>query len=227
MRTHDRVNDKVCSTSKVLGNLQRPREGLRDSPSVSGRPRGFLIVAYGSAFWPVVEWVEDQDNVITNEALLALTESESFDIVLGAAPSGLEALRRLARRWDPLSGGKRRACLRQISGPQDFPAVSEKWEEVVRRYERSKSSGTTTAALEENIKTAALEALVQAELKQHFAMIRARLITYEQVRSEIQAYTEARRSHFAFKTVAAKNTSDPMDVDSFGNGDKKGNKGER
>ena len=30
---------------------------------------GFLIAAYGSAFWPVIEWVEDQDNVITNEAL--------------------------------------------------------------------------------------------------------------------------------------------------------------
>ena len=30
---------------------------------------GFLIAAYGSAFQPVTEWVEDQDNVITNEAL--------------------------------------------------------------------------------------------------------------------------------------------------------------
>ena len=63
----------------------------------------------------MIEWVEDQDNIITNEALdqqigpigaepvddvqekseqvhvalLALTESESFDVVLGAAPSGL------------------------------------------------------------------------------------------------------------------------------------------
>ena len=30
---------------------------------------GFLIAAYGSASQPVTEWVEDQDNVITNEAL--------------------------------------------------------------------------------------------------------------------------------------------------------------
>ena len=29
----------------------------------------FLIAACGSAFRPVIEWVEDQDNVITNEAL--------------------------------------------------------------------------------------------------------------------------------------------------------------
>ena len=94
-----------------------------------------MIAAYGSAFWPVIDWVEDQDNVITIEpldrlfgptgaepvedvqekseqvhvAFLELTESESFDVVLGAAPPGLEALRRLVRRWDPLSGGKRRA----------------------------------------------------------------------------------------------------------------------
>ena len=75
---------------------------------------GFLIAAFGSAFRPVIDWVENQDNVITNEALdrqfgpigaepvediqekseqfhvallvhvalLALTESESFDIFL-------------------------------------------------------------------------------------------------------------------------------------------------
>ena len=51
-------------------------------------------------------------------------------------------------------------------------------------------------------------------------MNRARLITYEQVRSEIQAFSEARRSQFAFKTVAAQSASDPMEVDSFGKGKK-------
>ena len=71
----------------------------------------------------MIEWV----------TFLAVTESESFDIVLGAAPSGLEALRRLVRRWDPLSG-KRRALLRQSLVPelQDHPAALEKWEELVR-----------------------------------------------------------------------------------------------
>ena len=76
-----------------------------------------------------------------HDALLALTESESFDVVLGAAPSGLEALRRLVCRLDPPSGGQRRALLRQILVPdrcklQDLPAELEKWEELVRRYER-------------------------------------------------------------------------------------------
>jgi len=119
---------------------------------------GLVVAAFGSSFRTVIEWVEDQDAPITDRdvddqfgdlghepidqigeknsqlhvALLALTEGESFDIVLGAAPSGLEALRRLVRRWDPLSGGRRRALLRQILVPercklQDLPAGLEKW----------------------------------------------------------------------------------------------------
>ena len=73
----------------------------------------------------MIEWVEDQNNVITSDvlkqqfgplseelvddvleknkqvhvALLALTGSESFDIVLGVALFVLEALRRLVSRW--------------------------------------------------------------------------------------------------------------------------------
>ena len=47
---------------------------------------------------------------------------------------------------------------------QDLAAGLEKGEELVRRYERSKSSGTTTAALLEDMKTAALKALVPDEL---------------------------------------------------------------
>ena len=63
--------------------------------------------------------------------LVALTEGESFDIVLATAPSGLEALRRLVRRWDLLSEVKRRALLRQFLVPdrckvQDLPAGLEK-----------------------------------------------------------------------------------------------------
>ena len=69
------------------------------------------------------------------------------------------------------------------------------------------------AALDEDIKTAALKALVPSELEQHLAMNRARPITHEQVRIEIQAYIEALQSQFEFKTVAAKSTSDPMDVE--------------
>ena len=151
-----------------------------------------------------------------------MTKGQSFNIAFGAAPSSLEALRRLIRRWDPLSGGKRRALLRQILVAdrcelQDFPAGLQKWEALVCRCERSTSGGTTTAAL----KTAALEPLTPIELEQHLPTNRARVITCDQVRNEIQAYLEARRSQFAFLAVAAKNTTDPTAVDSIGTGGKK------
>ena len=68
---------------------------------------------------------------------------------------------------------------------------TKNWEELVRRRERSKLSGATTAALDEDTTTAALEALVPSESKQHLAVNSARLLTYEQVRSEFQAYIEA------------------------------------
>ena len=139
--------------------------------------------------------------------LLAWTQGESFDIVLGAALSGLEALRRLVRRWDPLSGGKRREhfCAKywfQIGANcKIFPEGLKQGEELVHRYERSNSSGPMTA----DIKIAALNALVPSELEQHLALNCARLITYEQVRT--QAYIGARQSQFAFKMIAPKNTS--------------------
>ena len=97
-------------------------KGLRKPPALKRyfaiftewlrKTTGFLIAACGSFFWTVIESVEDQDNVITNNALeqqfgplgekpvydalekceqvhvalIALTENESSDTVLGPAP---------------------------------------------------------------------------------------------------------------------------------------------
>ena len=69
MQVHDQVNARVWSTSKVLEHLQRSRENYASFTEWLRKTTGFLIATYGSAFLPVIEWVEDQDNVITNEAL--------------------------------------------------------------------------------------------------------------------------------------------------------------
>ena len=94
-----------------------------------------------------------------------MTESESFDIVLGAAPPGLEALGssewRKAQSSLAINLGSRSMQTARKTFPQDL-----KWEELVRRYERSQTSGMTTAGLDEDINTAALEALVPCELEQ-------------------------------------------------------------
>ena len=215
----------LSNERQSLVDIKRPWDTsnvFKEESEKCRKTTGVLIAACGSAFPPVTEMMEDRDNVITNEALdrqfvpagaepvedvqekneqvhvalLALTESENFVVVLERHSQ----VRKQCDGWSVVGGGeKRRALLRQICVPdrcklQDLPAGFEKWEKLVRRYERSKSSGTTTIALGDDIKTAALEAPVPGELEQHLAMIRARLITYEKVRSEIQAYIEARRS---------------------------------
>ena len=155
MRIHDRMHVRLQSTSKVLENLQRSRKNLRNSPTGSGRPwfrllrmaqlssqclSGWKIKTTSSrtkhlidssvrlGAEPVGDVLEKSEQV--HVALLALTES--CDIVLGAVPSGLESLRRLVRRWDPLSGGKRGARLRQILVPDrcNLQDLSRRTQEV-------------------------------------------------------------------------------------------------
>ena len=62
------MNAKVLSTSGSLENPLCSREAARFTEWLRKTTR-FLIAAYGAAFRPVVEWVEDQDHVITNDEL--------------------------------------------------------------------------------------------------------------------------------------------------------------
>ena len=130
--------------------------------------------------------VQDKSELI-HVALLALTESGSFDIVLGAAPPGLEALRRLVRRW-----------ILSVEESAE-PFCEKSWFQIgvnCKIWPQDSSSRRNWFA---DTKRAN-----RAEQRQHLAMNRARLITYWQVRSEIQDFIAARRSQFAFKIVAAK-----------------------
>ena len=53
------------------------------------------------------------------QTLMALTEDESQDIVIGAGSgNSLEAWRKLGRRWDPVVAGRKRALLKQIISPE-------------------------------------------------------------------------------------------------------------
>ena len=82
--------------------------GLGNPPTFKGESVRFTKLpargreALDQQFGPLgAEPVDDVQEKSEREhvALLALTESGSFDIVLRAAPPGLEALRRLVRRW--------------------------------------------------------------------------------------------------------------------------------
>ena len=78
------------------------------------------------------------------QVLMALTEDDSQDIVIGAGSGrGLEAWRKLSRRWDPIAAGRKRVLLKQIISPdrcklEDLVGCWERWEEQIRRYEKRK-----------------------------------------------------------------------------------------
>ena len=225
------------------------------------KTQAYVLACFGHSFKQVLEWIEDQDSEITlqdlivefgpeselpvadleerdsqlHTALMSLTEGESFDLVLGSGGRGADALRRLIRRWDPASGGKRRVILKQILVPeraklQDLPQALERWDELVRRYEKRRAGGSAAQSLDGDVKVAALEALVPHELEQHLALHRARLSNYSLVRAEVDGYIDAKVSQSAILGGKPRKTAEStaMDVDSLqkkgkGKGNNKGN----
>ena len=65
--------------------------------------------------------------------LMTLVEGESFDIFLGSGcGEGLEAWRRLHKRWDPLTTGRARGLLREILSPgrAKLSSCKEQWNDL-------------------------------------------------------------------------------------------------
>ena len=173
-------------------------------------------------------------------ALSQLTDGESFDITQNSgAGNGLEAWRRLHRRYDPATGGRKRVLLRSIIDPgrcriDDLGSALERWEELVVRYERRRDDSGRRSQVPEDIKMAALESLVPEDLEKHLFLNQSRLGTYELLRREITSYLEA-RTGVKMKGINVRDKSrehDPnaMDVDSMvrdlkGRGKPKGGRG--
>ena len=105
--------------------------------------------------------------------LMALTFDESFDITVGAgAGEGIEAWRRLAKRWDPLTAGRARSLLRDILAPQrvklpELQAALERLEEQMRRYTGRRDASGAYHPLAEDIKMSSVEALLPEDLEKH------------------------------------------------------------
>ena len=73
--------------------------------------------------------------------LMALTSQEAKDIVANSRKNPLEARRRLQKRFDPTTGGRKRHLLRTIISPGrcsllELQAELERWESCVSRYEK-------------------------------------------------------------------------------------------
>ena len=131
--------------------------------------------------------------------LMTLVEGESFDILVGSGSGeGLEAWRRLHKRWDPLTTGRARGLLREIlslgrAKLVELQGAVERLEDLMRRYTQSRDARNGQRhTLAEGIRMAALEALLPEEFERHCQLQRSRLDTYQKLREEVVLYAEAR-----------------------------------
>ena len=161
--------------------------------------------------------------------LMALTTNESFNITIGSGSGeGIEAWRRLSRRWDPLTAGRARTLLRDILAPKraridTLQASLEALEEQMRRYTQRRDVSGRTHDLAEDIRMSSLEALLPEDLEKHVQLNRQRLGSYELLREEVVLYAET-RTGVARRSHAGGAGAGPMDVDmgSLAKGDWKG-----
>ena len=162
--------------------------------------------------------------------LMAVTEGESFDIVVAVPGRGLEAWRRLHKRWDPLSSGTSRGMLREILTPgkatlETLTGAIERMEDLTRRYCHRKDRRGVRNTLPEDIRMASLEALLPADLEKHVQLNAVRLDNYDALRAEVLLFIETRlgASYRQEKIVQggggggshAGSRADAMDVDTL------------
>ena len=170
-------------------------------------------------------------------ALMTLTEGDGFDVVIGSGDGrGLDAWRRLHKRYDPLTQNKSRGLLKEVLQPprskiDDLLASLERHEELVRRYCNRRGPDGARRELPEDVRMASVECLLPEELEKHVQLNRARLDDYPKLREEIVMYVEARTGSRAPRKKADNQWQySPMDVDSLmrdgkGKGKGKGDKG--
>ena len=131
--------------------------------------------------------------------LSSLTSGESEDLVVGCAnlaASGYEAWRRLNRRWDPVTAGRKRNILRAILNPERTktwegvrPAI-EQLDDLIRRYEARKNESGAREVLSDDIKCTAIELLVPQDLEKHLILNKSRLTNYALIKQEIEVLME-------------------------------------
>ena len=172
---------------------------------------------------PDVENIDKVGEQLYRE-LCHLCTGESEDLVVGAG-NGYEAYRKLCRRWDPATSGRKRNLLRAILNPERCktwtavrPAI-EQLEDLVRRYEARRSASGARELLSDDIKSASLEMLVPTDLEKYLILNKNRLTSYELMRQEIELVVEPSVGSKGSVTRPGQASSSsgpqPMDVDSI------------
>ena len=157
--------------------------------------------------------------------LSALTEGESFDIVMSAGGDhGFESWSKLHGRWNPNTAGRARSLLREILSPTqsklpELMGAIEKMGDLVRRYSSRRDAQGNAHGLAEDIRMSSLEALLPDDLEKHVQLNRSRLTSCGVLREEIKTYCEC-GGHTNARNVRQKGSShpggdDPMDIGAF------------
>ena len=139
----------------------------------------------------VDRWLQNLEFVLQqmHSALMALTIKEANDIVANSRKNPLEAWRRLQKRYDLTTGGRKRNLLGTIIAPVSSGTSSKvrTLESYVLRFWKKLKD-----KLDDEIKLAGLEALVPEELEKHLVLNWNRMRTFEDARLEIVTYVEAK-----------------------------------
>ena len=95
-----------------------------------------------------------------------VTQKEPVAIVINCGTSGFEAWRWLTRRYDPATASRKRTMLKTVISPQKQKLESlprraiEEWMDAVRTYEKRRDAAGNRTSIPDEIKTAALEAML-------------------------------------------------------------------
>ena len=128
-------------------------------------------------------------------ALAELLEGEALDIVQNTTRgAGLEAWRKLVRRFDPQTVGRKRTLQSRIINPgtvkvHELSRAIEQWEERVRWYQ-----SRAREKISEDVRSGILTEMCPEHIKTHIHLNLTRLPDYASVRSEIETFLEAPQS---------------------------------
>ena len=157
---------RVGLTSLPIVNSHAESAAMLDSKAASWNDWAFKFESMAAAAIPssrdTLDWADIEagpDSVEINPqvyvALAELLEGEALDIVQNTTRgAGLEAWRKLVRRFDPQTVGRKRTLLSRIVNPgtvkvHELSRAIEQWEERVRSYQsRAREKILMTCVLE-------------------------------------------------------------------------------
>ena len=187
--------------------------------------------AFGTGTADAVDSLSDKSSQVY-AALQNLLEGDPFMIIRNTDKrNGIEAWRRLTRRYDPSTGAKKSSLLRHILTPgkcklEELSEKIEGWMELVNRYESRRDGSGHRQVLADDIKMSILESMCPSEIERHLQLNRSKFVDFNDMHAELSTYLETRVGvRLKIESLgSSKRGEDDMDIGAFGKGKGKGGK---